>query len=116
MSTENRSLMGSRLREERDRLGKSQGEMAELADTKLRTYQDWERGIAAVSSEFLLQVAPFGVDVLYVLTGGRMPSGQVLTREEDAVLDNYRNAAEPDKATARRVLDALAQSPKQKRA
>lgn len=107
--------MGYRLREERERLGKSQVEMASMTETKFRTYQDWERGVAAVSSEFLAQISVHGVDVLYVLTGSRTPTGQVLTRDEDAMLDNYRAAAEPDRVTARRVLDALAQSPEVKK-
>lgn len=74
MVTDIRSSIGARLREERERLDLSQVQMAALAEFKLRTYQDWERGIAAVSSEFLALAAPHGLDVFYVLTGERMSS------------------------------------------
>jgi transcriptional regulator with XRE-family HTH domain len=86
MVTDIRSFMGVRLREERERLELSQQQMAALAEFKLRTYQDWERGIAAVSSEFLALAAPRGLDVFYVLTGERMSSKLSLDPIQSAVL------------------------------
>lgn len=76
MNTEIRVLMGSRLREERERLELSQSDMAALGATKPRTYQDWERGVAVVSAEFLAAVAARGVDVGYVITGQRSIQAQ----------------------------------------
>ncbi|WP_200843237.1 helix-turn-helix domain-containing protein, partial [Raoultella sp. 18083] len=67
--------VAARLREERDRLGLSQAEMAALGDTKARTYQDWERAVASVSADFLGTVAGHGLDVTYVLTGNRVSLG-----------------------------------------
>jgi transcriptional regulator with XRE-family HTH domain len=86
MVTDIRSSLGVRLREERERLDLSQAQMASLAEFKLRTYQDWERGIAAVSSEFLALAAPHGLDVFYVLTGERMSSKLTLDPIQSAVL------------------------------
>lgn len=68
--------MGARLREERERLGLLQPDMALLGEAKPRTYQDWERGIAVVSAEFLATVAAHGVDVGYVITGRRSVQAQ----------------------------------------
>ncbi|WP_431274241.1 helix-turn-helix domain-containing protein [Variovorax ureilyticus] len=130
MSTENRALFAARLKEERERLGLSQVEMAELGGAKARTYQDWERAIATVSAEFLSVVGDRSeFDVLFVLTGVRSPAsggpfpGKVgvpapvapgsvqryVTPEEAALLDNYEAADERGRAAARSVLDALAQ-------
>lgn len=78
--------MGVRLREERERLDLSQVQIAALTEFKLRTYQDWERGIAAVSSEFLALAAVQGVDVFYVITGERMSSKLSLDPIQSAVL------------------------------
>lgn len=78
--------MGVRLREERERLGLSQVQIAALTEFKLRTYQDWERGIAAVSSEFLALAAAHGMDVFYVLTGERLSSKLSLDPIQSAVL------------------------------
>lgn len=86
MITDIRSFMGVRLREERERLDLSQVQIAALTEFKLRTYQDWERGIAAVSSEFLALAAVQGVDVFYVITGERMSSKLSLDPIQSAVL------------------------------
>ena len=72
MDTENRALFAARLREERDRLELSQAEIAARCGAKPRTYQDWERGVASVSIEFLsTAMATVGLDAVYVLTGVR---------------------------------------------
>ena len=101
--------MGKRLREERARLKKEQPEMADMLGAKRRTYQDWERGISAVSSECLGVAAALGVDVMYVLTGQRLqPVESTLTPEERALLDNYQHSDEEARRSARLVLNALA--------
>ena len=56
---------------ERERLGLLQPDMAALGGVKPRTYQDWERGVALVSAEFLSAVDAHGIDVSYVITGNR---------------------------------------------
>lgn len=71
MEEEIRSLLGARLREERESLGLSQTAFGALAGVSLRTEQDWERGVSAVKSDFLSIAAKHGVDVSYVLTGKR---------------------------------------------
>jgi transcriptional regulator with XRE-family HTH domain len=133
MDTENRALFAARLREERDRLGLSQGDMAARCGAKPRTYQDWERAVASVSVEFLsTALTTVGLDAVYVLTGIRTPPDRLpvptgasvavkekapryLTPEQEALLDNYEAADERGRAAARSVLDALAQ-PQPKRA
>ncbi|MFT4190750.1 MAG: helix-turn-helix transcriptional regulator [Comamonas sp.] len=116
-------MIGARLKEERERLGLSQAEMAALGDTKPRTYQDWERGIAVVSTEFLSVVAmKIAVDLMYVLTGARSPqvlavrpapaATRDLSPEHEALLDNYDNADDEGRDAARRVLIALSKSKK----
>ncbi len=127
MDTENRAVFAARLREERDRLGLSQADIAARCGAKPRTYQDWERAVASVSVEFLsTALTTVGLDAVYVLTGIRTPPEQLpvrdgtpvatklkepryLTPEQEALLDNYNAADERGRAAARSVLDALAQ-------
>lgn len=71
MKTEFRIFLGERLRAERERLGLSQPDMAALGGVKPRTYQDWERGVAVVSAEFLSVADEHGLDASYVITGHR---------------------------------------------
>jgi transcriptional regulator with XRE-family HTH domain len=92
MNTENRALMGARLRLERERLELLQPDMAALGDVKPRTYQDWERGVAGVSAEFLAVVAAHGVDVLYVVTGERSGSAS-LSQAESELLTRLRQGS-----------------------
>lgn len=108
MVTDIRSSIGARLREERERLDLSQAQMAALAEFKLRTYQDWERGIAAVSSEFLALAAPRGLDVFYVLTGERMSSKLTLDPIQSAVLNSLAQCSPQRQMEAVQHLALLA--------
>lgn len=92
MNTEIRALMGARLRLERERLELLQPDMAALGDVKPRTYQDWERGVAGVSAEFLAVVAAHGVDVLYVVTGERSGNPS-LSQTESELLKRLRQGS-----------------------
>lgn len=113
MEEEIRSLIGARLREERERLDFSQDAFAKLGQVSMRAEQDWERGVSAPKADFLAVAATHGVDVLYVLTGQKTPlSADVLSAEEAALLDNYHHADEADRAAARRFLTALSQQRK----
>lgn len=86
--------MGARLRLERERLELLQPDMAALGDVKPRTYQDWERGIAGVSAEFLAVVAAHGVDVCYIVTGERTGSAEKrLSEDESALLKRWRSGS-----------------------
>lgn len=94
MNTEIRASMGARLRLERERLKLNQPEMAALGDVKPRTYQDWERGIAAVSAEFLAVIAAHGVDVGYIVTGqSRGGSDGELSEAESTLLTRWRSGS-----------------------
>ncbi len=68
------SLVGYRLREERERLGLKQSEIAELAGVSREMWGRYERG-ALPGSEVLIALAsiksPEKLDVLYVITGQR---------------------------------------------
>lgn len=64
-------MIGSRLREERDRLKLSQDAFAALAGAKRRTLIDWEKGTTSPTGVQLSALHSHGVDLLYVLTGER---------------------------------------------
>lgn len=100
----------SRLKEEREKLQITQAEMAEAGGVKPQAVSLYEAGKRSPDAKYLEQVAAVGVDVGYVLTGQRsLPMLSPLTPEENALLDNYKQADEAGRAAARRVLDALAQ-------
>lgn len=98
--------ISDRFREERERLGISQKQVAELLGTSLNTVNNWERGVSACSAEAVSRFGKHGADVLYILTGQHMPKA-TLSPEETSLLDNYNNATEQGKAAARAVLFAV---------
>lgn len=101
--------VGERLREERDRLGMSQQDLSDLAAIRREMLSRYERGAAEPGAGVLMSLAGVGVDILYVLTGGRTPKGaSALAPDESALLDDYKRADEGGKAAARTVLSALA--------
>jgi transcriptional regulator with XRE-family HTH domain len=59
---------GSRLREERKRLGKTQEELAAIGGVTTRTQRTYEAGRRVPDSKYLNRLAAAGVDVNYILT------------------------------------------------
>jgi transcriptional regulator with XRE-family HTH domain len=105
------SVIGSRLREERERLHLSQGNFGEIGGVKANAQGKYESGERFPDAEYLAAVSAAGVDVLYVLTGTRTPKPvDGLSVAEEKVLDNYRSIPEEDQASVLRLTNALAES------
>lgn len=66
---------GERLLEERKRLGMNQEAVADRCDVTLRSQRNYEKGERHPDAAYLERLAAIGVDVLYVLTGRRAPTG-----------------------------------------
>lgn len=109
MSDELRTLLGERLRVERDRLGLNQSDFAALGGASKRSQIDWEKGALVPNAEFLALVAGHGVDVLFVLTGERSkPPESLMTSDEVEMLDSYRRSSPVRQASLREVGSACA--------
>ncbi len=64
--------IGSRLREERDRLGLNQEAFAQITPSGTRQSQsNYEKGARSPDAEYLAAIAGAGADVLYIITGVR---------------------------------------------
>lgn len=63
--------IGSRLREERKRLGINQGKMGEVGGVGLFSQSNYETEKRKPDASYLSAVAEAGIDILYVLTGKR---------------------------------------------
>lgn len=95
--------IGARLREERERLGLSQPAMGEIGGVKKLTQLNYEKGDRTPDASYLSNLAKFGLDVQYVVTGVRaMP----LIRDELELLESYRAAPIAVKAAAIAALNA----------
>ena len=89
------SATGIRIREERERLGLTQADLGVAPKTQ-RYYEIGER---KPDTDYIERLAALGADVLYILTGRRDVT--TLTREETALVDNYRAAPEVVKRSLR---------------
>jgi transcriptional regulator with XRE-family HTH domain len=91
--------IGERLKKEREAMGKTQSDFAEIAaaagvpGATRQSQAKYEKGLASPSAAYLSAIALRGVDVHYVLTGEREgPPPLVLSGEERLLLDYYRDA------------------------
>ena len=113
--------IGERLRQERERLGKSQTEFAEIAEragvrgSTRQSQSLYEKGERMPDAGYLAAIGAEGADVRYILTG--LPASyaapaptNTLTVREERLIDNYRHASEAGQKALDQTGAALAQS------
>ncbi|CAI8944476.1 hypothetical protein EMIT0P2_50255 [Pseudomonas sp. IT-P2] len=102
--------MGERLREERTRLGLNQDAFAQRGGITRNTQGSYEKGERNPDSAYLTAVAKAGVDVLYVLTGGRLPQpASTLDPAENQLLQQFRSLSDYDQKAVHRIVGAMAE-------
>lgn len=105
------SGIGERLREERERIGLSQGAFGEIGGVKANAQGNYEKGERFPDAAYLAAVAERGVDVLYIVTGQRTPlPAASLSAAEADLLSHYRELPEADQAGTSRMVSALAET------
>lgn len=103
------SGIGSRLRQERERLGLSQKAFGMIGGVEANAQGKYENGDRAPKADYLSRVAERGVDVLYVLTGSPTPTlMDNLSQVEEKVLVSYRVLQKEDQDAIRRLTTTLA--------
>ncbi len=102
-STKQKQEIGARLRAERERLGYSEAQIAQLLGIPLETYQHFENGEGDPGIYRMPRLADIGFDILYVITETRHIPG----REEDDLLKRFRSLSMRGKATVFNTMDAL---------
>ncbi len=95
--------IGSRLKSERERLGYSEQQIAQLLGVSPEIYCQIERGELDPGIYSMPRLADIGFDVLYVIMNVRHIPGI----EEDALLRRYRSLSLRGKTTIFNTLDAL---------
>jgi transcriptional regulator with XRE-family HTH domain len=91
-------MIGSRLKQERDRLDLTQTDFGGIAGVKKRTVIDWEQGNSSPTAVQLSALAAAGVDVQFVLTGIRslnMPNDVRNTAHQLYLVKSSTEAIEP---------------------
>ncbi|MCT2388596.1 helix-turn-helix domain-containing protein [Erwinia pyrifoliae] len=100
------STTGSRLREERDKLGLNQTDFAKLGGQSRGSQAYYERDERSPDARYLSTLSRLGVDVLYVITGVHTPDVQDISKDELELIKIYRAAPLAVKAAALAALTA----------
>lgn len=105
-----REAIGSRLQEERKRLGLNQDVFAAQVGVAKRTLAGYEGGAGDVGALVLAHAAAIGVDVLYVVTGQRTPEvTSSFNGDEIDLVEHYRQLPEGDRQHTHKMVNALAE-------
>jgi len=101
--------IGTRLREERERLGLTQRVFGDIGGVEPNAQGKYESGERTPKADYLAAVAARGVDALYVLSGRRAPVAQSsLTPEDERLLGAFRSLPAADQSAVRQLLGSLA--------
>ncbi len=106
-----RMTIGTRLKAERERLGLTLPEFAELAGAKKNTVIDWQRDVSSPPAARLAALADSGVDPLYVLTGLRSIARPGMSEPEvmqfNELVDTFWALSDTSRSVALGLLEGL---------
>lgn len=100
--------IGERLKEERERLGYNQTDFAALGGASKNSQYNYEKGERSPDAEYLSAVSQVGLDVLYVVTGRRLPAEmEALSNAELDLLRFFKGMAPDDQVSFLRVAKGM---------
>lgn len=87
------SSIGSRLRDQRERLEYNQSDLAEIGGTTRKSQFLYETDARRPDADYLAAIAAVGLNVLFILTGSEEGAEPIqFTAEERELLKHFRNA------------------------
>ncbi|MEB3470137.1 helix-turn-helix transcriptional regulator [Pasteurella multocida] len=89
-TTNIRAEIGSRLKEEREKLKLNQEVMGAIGGVRKQAQLKYESGTSCPSADYLYEISKIGVDILYVVQGTR--ANTAISEEELLLLHKFRNA------------------------
>ena len=98
-----RAEIGARLKSERERLGYTAKQIAQLMGVTLDVYATYETGQGAPGVYRLPRLSACGFDVLYILTAERHRPME----EENELLSRFRELSQRGRASVFTTIDAL---------
>ncbi|CAM4041630.1 Helix-turn-helix domain protein [compost metagenome] len=102
--------IGSRIREERERLGLTQRAFGDIGGVEPNAQGKYESGERTPKADYLAAVAARGVDALYVLSGVHTPvEHSSLSAEEEQLLGSFRLLQAADQVAVQQLLGSLAE-------
>ncbi|MDM0091660.1 MULTISPECIES: helix-turn-helix transcriptional regulator [unclassified Variovorax] len=87
------SSIGSRLRDQRERLEYNQSDLAEIGGTTRKSQFLYETDARRPDADYLAAIAAVGLNVLFILTGSEEGAEPIqFTAEERDLLEHFRKA------------------------
>lgn len=103
--------MGSRIREERERLGLTQRVLGDIGGVAPNAQGKYESGERTPKADYLAALAARGVDALYVLSGvPTQMSVAGLSATEARVLNGFRHLSSADQQAIEQLLRSLSRA------
>ena len=102
-STKKRQEIGERLRHERERLGYTKQQIAQLLGVPIPAYERFENGDDDPGVYRLPRLAACGFDVMFIITAER----HVPVAEENELLSRFRDLSQRGRASIFSTMDAL---------
>lgn len=103
--------IGERVKRVRDSVGLNQRDFASRLGTSAGRVSEIESGKSVPGGDLLIRLnAEFHVDLNWVLTGEESKTAAPISREEAALLDNYRHCPPEARAAIKATSALLAQS------
>ncbi|HEY0290450.1 MAG TPA: helix-turn-helix domain-containing protein [Pseudomonas sp.] len=102
--------LGSRLKETRKRMGLSQQEFGAMGGVEANAQGKYESGERVPRSDYLAALDKQGIDVLYILSGHRMPmTSESLSDSERTIIDHYRVLSADDQGAISQLASSLSE-------
>ncbi|MBA1228501.1 helix-turn-helix transcriptional regulator [Pseudomonas viridiflava] len=99
---------GARLKEERQALGLSQHRFAAIGGVEANAQGKYENGKRVPRSTYLVALGEMGVDVLYVLSGKRLPVCiESLSAAEKDIILRFRSLSNVDQSAISQLALSL---------
>nr|WP_263263031.1 helix-turn-helix transcriptional regulator [Pseudomonas sp. RIT-PI-S] len=99
--------IGDRLKEERVRLGFNQADFAAVGGVAKTSQFNYEKGDRSPDAEYLAKVLGAGADILYIVSGQRVPPAASLDAAESLLLSRYRAVGARDRDTLNHILERM---------
>lgn len=107
-----RMSIGERLKDERERLGLTLPEFADIAGAKKNTVIDWQNDVSSPPASRLASLAVAGVDPMYVLTGVRSVARAGMSQADidafNQLIDDFFELDTSGRDSVLRMVSALA--------
>lgn len=99
-------MFKDRLRAAREKTGLKQEDFGKIAGVSLSAQTSYERGLRYPDVYYLEQLADYGIDIHYLVTGYPITAA-TLSDDEEQILLKYRNGSNFEKRAVKAMIESF---------